>query len=218
MMSATQQQMGRWRTAVDLLLVVTLIAALLAWFFDPWQIAREGFRFRISWGTKPLIAIAVLIATRVWISRRAGIAVARPLLPRVALSIGFTLFSLVVLEYAFAWFGVPPGEPVFVVRGASGPAIRNDGSMVSDADLLWRFEPGTLFNGRTVNQLGFLDRPPSTCAGITWPMQPVWRSGNWFLGPVRTPHPSAFPSVGNSRRPGKVRCHQRLPVNPAPVV
>ena len=164
MTSATQQRMNRWRTVVDVLLVVTLIAALLAWFFDPWHIARDGFRLRISWGAKPLIAIAVLIAMRVGISRRAGAGdtAGHPLLPRVALSIGLTLFNLVVLEYALAWFGVPPGEPVFVVRGATGPAIRADGSMVSDADLLWRFQPGTVFNGRTVNQLGFLDREVST--------------------------------------------------------
>ncbi|MDA0577763.1 MAG: GDSL-type esterase/lipase family protein [Verrucomicrobia bacterium] len=57
--------------------------------------------------------------------------------------------------------GVPPGEAVFVVRGKTGPAIRADGSMVSDSDLLWRFQPGTVFNGRTVNELGFLDREVS---------------------------------------------------------
>lgn len=90
-----------------------------------------------------------------------GIRPTRRLLPRIALSIGITLLTLISLESLLGWFGVPQGEAVFVVQGKSGPAIRADGSMVGDSDLLWRFQPGTVFNGRTVNQLGYLDREVS---------------------------------------------------------
>jgi lysophospholipase L1-like esterase len=47
---------------------------------------------------------------------------------------------------------------VFVVRGEGGKPVRADGSMVSDATLLWRYQRGATFNGRQVNALGFLDR------------------------------------------------------------
>jgi len=151
----------RWRTGLDVALVVTLIIALLAWFFDPWQITREEFRLRVSWGIKPWLALAALIVARSWVTRNTEPAPARLLLPRIALSIGITLIAFITLETVLRWFGVPKGEAVFVVHGQSGPAIRADGSMVSDADLLWRFQPGTVFNGRTVNQLGYLDREVS---------------------------------------------------------
>jgi lysophospholipase L1-like esterase len=148
----------RWRTIIDLALVVTLIFALLAWFFDPWQMTWAGMRLRVSWGVKPWLAIAALMIARSWINQNAASAPNRLLLPRIALSIGITLLALLTLETALGWLGVPRGEGVFVVQGQSGPAIRADGSMVSDSDLLWRFQPGMVFNGRSVNQLGYLDR------------------------------------------------------------
>lgn len=160
-------------TLLDLALVVSLVALGLAWFFDPFRFVMEPVRFRISWGIKPMLAPVILVALRVWFARARGLSRAdgspRRLLPKVALALFMTGLPLVLFEEALARAGVPAGEPVFVVRGQGGQATRADGSMVKDADLLWRFEPGKVFNGRTVNSMGFLDREVSAIksAGVT---------------------------------------------------
>jgi lysophospholipase L1-like esterase len=154
-----------WLTCLDLALVVALVALGLAWFFDPFRWVMEPVRFRISWGLKPILAPVLLVALRIWFARSRGL-IGPPgspqrRLPKLALALFMTGLPLVLLEGVLARAGVPEGEPVFVVRGQGGQATRADGSMVKDADLLWRFEPGKVFNGRTVNALGFLDREVS---------------------------------------------------------
>jgi lysophospholipase L1-like esterase len=105
------------------------------------------------------------VLVRVWFARKYHTVLSektrRRLLPKIALALFMVLFPLVITEYALAFAGVPAGEPVFVMHGQKGEAIRADGSMVNDADLLWRFEPGKEFNGRIVNAMGFLDRDVS---------------------------------------------------------
>lgn len=159
-----------WLTMMDAALVMALVALWLAWYFDPFRVV-EPVRFRISWGLKPVLLPALLVVGRVWLMRAHGSALAarRRLLPRFALALFMTWLPLALLEELLALAGVPAGEPVSVVRGQEGPAIRADGSMVKDTDLLWRFVPGTVFNGRTVNSLGFLDREVSATksTGVT---------------------------------------------------
>lgn len=158
----------RWLRATDLAILLALAAALLAWFFDPFSLRSDLIRIRIRWDIRPYLVLAILLSARAALSRRAVPATRPRRLPRVNLGAGMTLGCLVLLESLLRVAGVPPGEPVFVVHGATGPAVRADGSMVADANLLWRFAPGTTFNGRTVNGMGFLDRevtaakPPRT--------------------------------------------------------
>ncbi|HEY8240159.1 MAG TPA: SGNH/GDSL hydrolase family protein, partial [Kiritimatiellia bacterium] len=82
----------------------------------------------------------------------------RRVAPRIALALAALLIPLALTEGILSLLGVPRGEAVFVSRDEAGEPVRADGSMVSDADVLWRFQPGTTFYGRRVNELGFLDR------------------------------------------------------------
>jgi len=166
------QQANKWLRLIDLAIVLTLFIALLAWFFDPIRFLVEPIRVRVSWGFKPVLVPVLLVALRVWFARtnlEVLSAHSRTrIMPKIALALCMTLIPLVVMEGALTLLGVPAGEPVFVMHGQGGKELRADGSMVSDADLLWRFEPGKVFNGRTVNSMGFLDRdvsvdkPPGT--------------------------------------------------------
>lgn len=161
-----------WLTLLDLALIAALVALWLAWYFDPFRLVIP-VRFRISWGIKPVLACLLLLGLRVWFWRVHGrdlaTAPSRRWLPKLGLALFMTWLPLALLEGALALAGVPAGEPVFVVRGQVGDATRADGSMVKDADLLWRFVPGKMFNGRRVNSLGFLDREVSAVksAGVT---------------------------------------------------
>ena len=159
---SNRRRAQRQLTLLDLTLVLALSAALLAWFFDPFQIAFGPVHGRISWGLKPILAPLLLLVLRVSFTRKfAGELSGDPRprrLPKVALALFMTLLVLALTDALLARLGVPAGEPVFLMHGQGGTAMREDGSMVKDADLLWRFEPGKTFNGRTVNALGFLDR------------------------------------------------------------
>lgn len=162
---------SRCLTLLDLAVVTALVAAWLAWFFDPFRWMSGPLSFRISWGLKPVLAVTLLVAWRSWFAHTCDLSAGtgRRLLPKVGLALSMTLMPLLLLEGALALAGVPKGEPVFVVKGEGGQATRADGSMVKDSDVLWRFAPGKVFNGRTVNALGFLDREVSAVksAGVT---------------------------------------------------
>lgn len=151
-----------WRSAarrlLDVALPVSLACALLAWLFDPFRAALGSFHLSIRWGWKPLIAVAICVALRAALKRMDTEPRPGRFVDRLALAFGMTLALLSGLEGALALAGVPKGEAVFVVKKADGAPMRADGSMVHDADLLWRFQPGAMFNGRVVNERGFLGR------------------------------------------------------------
>ncbi len=152
-----------WRGCllVDSALAVVLLVSLAAWFFDPLQVVLAGMRVRIRWGMEPILVLFALLAIRVGMRVRSGTS-HQPaprlaaLAPRLALSFSVVLVALLGVEGLLALAGVPRGEAVFAVRGADGVAMHAGGAMVSDPDLLWRFEPGKTFHGRAVNEFGFL--------------------------------------------------------------
>lgn len=152
-------------TLIDFALLMALTAALLAWFFDPFSLTLGPIRARISWNFKPILFPLLLLVLRVGFAHKHAKACAGDLrarrLPKASLGVFVTLLTLALMEVLLARLGVPAGEPVFLMRGQRGAPTRADGSMVKDADLLWRFEPGKVFNGRRVNALGFLDREVS---------------------------------------------------------
>jgi len=144
----------------DVALFALVSLALLAWFFDPLIIRPGGlFTIRISWGFKPVLAIVITAALCAGL-RSHGHPAPRP--PGLMIRLSFSLVVVLALLGGLEWMlkarGVPPGEAVFMVRGKEGGPVRADGSMIGDAELLWRFKPGTQFRGIPVNQAGFLDR------------------------------------------------------------
>ncbi len=187
-MNATAERKDdRWLTMLDLAILVVLLLASAGWFFEPFRLRHAGLQLKISMNIKPVLALLALLALRVaWAARSPAPRKPR-LLPKFSLGLGMVLLTLTGIEAGLKHLGVPKGEAVFVVRGREGESIRADGSMVSDPELLWRFKPGTVFNGRPVNQLGFLDREVSvvkpegvrriismgdSCTAQGWPAYP----------------------------------------------
>jgi lysophospholipase L1-like esterase len=146
-------------TALDVALIFALVLALLSWFFDPFRLAIGPVPLSVTWGRRPVVVLVALLGLRILL--RPDESAPPRILPRVALALAAMLVPLASIEAALALVGVPAGEPVFVLHGGGGQEMRAGGSMVTDADLLWRFQPGTIFNGRRINALGFLDREVS---------------------------------------------------------
>jgi lysophospholipase L1-like esterase len=158
--ASSSQEQGRLKRVVailDFALVLALAVALLAWLFDPFRLTLGPARLTVGWGLKPLVVPFALLLARIAAGRSLPLP-RRSGLSRVALALAAVLLPLAAIDGALALAGVKPGEAVFVVRGEGGEAVRADGSMVSDAVLLWKFQPGVDFNGRRVNKHGFLDR------------------------------------------------------------
>ncbi len=146
---------GRLVTALDAAVIVSLVVALLAWFFGRLRLTVGPARLSVVWGLRPVLVPLFLLALR-RLCEPAQAAAPR-LMPRFALGLAAMLVPLASIEAILGAFGVPEGKPVFVLHGGGGEEVRADGSMVTDTDLLWRFRPGATFLGRRVNPLGFLD-------------------------------------------------------------
>lgn len=159
MLSTAMSATSLRRALAGLFLLLALAGALLAWLYDPFRGACGPIRLSIAWGWKPLVVVAFALALRIAAGRgpRPG------LLDRLALGAGMVLLPLLAIEGVLAAAGVPRGA-VFAVQQKDGAPVRADGAMVHDADLLWRFQPGAEFNGRTVNEFGFLGRAPAAGA------------------------------------------------------
>jgi lysophospholipase L1-like esterase len=134
-------------------LFLAVAGALLAWLYDPFRGALGPVRISIAWGWKPAAAVAVALALRI----AAGRGTRPGLFDRPALGVGMVLLLLLAIEGALAAAGVSRGT-AFAVQQKDGAPVRADGAMVHDPHLLWRFQPGATFNGRVVNELGFLGR------------------------------------------------------------
>ena len=147
---------GRSLVAVDILLAVTLLVALLSWFFDPFRLSLGPAHLTVGWGPKPMLAPVLVLALRVFLARREERRGGR--LIRCSLSLGTVLVVLVALEGLLAVLGVERGPHVFEVRKRDGEPVQGGGSMVFDDQLLWRFKAGAMFHGRRINSMGFLDR------------------------------------------------------------
>jgi lysophospholipase L1-like esterase len=136
---------------LNILFVISAIAAPLAWLYDPWVVESGPLRLSVGWGWKPILVPLALLVVRSAIRRPPP-----PLwLKRCALAIASPLLLLTLCEALLKRAGVEADLPPMVIQGES----RDLGhSMISDARLLWRYAPGGIFNGRKVNQLGYLDR------------------------------------------------------------
>ena len=151
----SHRRAGKGLVAVDVLIALTLLVALLSWFFDPFKLWIGPAHLTVGWGFKPALVPVVLLVVRIVLASRGG--VGSGLLARVSLAIGTALVVVVSLEGVLGLLGVPRGSSVFEVTKQDGEPIQGS-AIVFDHQLLWRFKPGAMFNGRRVNAMGYLDR------------------------------------------------------------
>lgn len=151
---------------IDILFAVALMLAPVVWIMDPLRIAP--LPFTIHWGWKPLLAPVVLLlfgaAARRW-SRRKGTGARglweRGLFRKAVLAAGATFLFFLGLETALRAVGFEARLPPIAIRTGPRQEETRTRAVVSDRELLWRFNPGATIEGyeiNNINNLGFADR------------------------------------------------------------
>jgi lysophospholipase L1-like esterase len=146
--------------ALDALLVALLWLLPALWLLQSVRFSAGRLAVSVTWGWKPLAAVALVAFARLGAARRRGGRglLERPAGRRAALVPVSILIFLVVAEAALRLTGFQAAAAPIVVAGEHGGTPGTAEAIVPDLDLIWRFNPGAEFNGRRVNALGFLDR------------------------------------------------------------
>lgn len=149
---------------LDVLLFAGVVALPLAWLFDPLRLTWGPLNTTVSWGWKPVLVPALLLAARLALTRGATrgsglyqFGVMKKLTASWLVTWGFFMG----IEGALALARVQPGasSPI-VIRGEEDidtKAKEGDSKVILDPELLWRFAPGKGWDGIRINALGFRD-------------------------------------------------------------
>ena len=150
---------------LDVALLGLIILLPSIWIFGKLEAHPWNWQVRVSWGWKPLVGIPLLFVTRTWwkvFCKRSWTHVCGPwdvaVCKKLSLGVLVTLSFFVGAEKLLEWRNYEAPLPEIVIRGEESHDVVDARATISDRELLWKFNPGAEFNGRTVNQLGFLDR------------------------------------------------------------
>lgn len=150
---------------LDALLIVSLALVPFVWLVHPLLLHWGPMRLHIAWGLKPISAPFVILAVRLAVAR---LGASMGMSPRGFLATrGYKrLILLFVSTYLFVGFietalsaiGFKAELPpiIFVGKDSNGGIVKSD--TLPDAKLLFKYEPGSMFDGRRINQMGFRDR------------------------------------------------------------
>ena len=149
----------------DLGALILLVVLPMLWIFAPvsWMVGTRPLTlaWHIWWYALPALLFASRCALRRWVVRReiGGRALwenswFRKLV--FTLLMAFLFFDLLEVTLAKISFAVQLPDIVFEGKDAHGKILIAD--VESDPFLLWRFAPGSKFNGRKINQMGFRER------------------------------------------------------------
>lgn len=160
-----------FRTAIlvtlDILFMIALLLIPGVWLMNPLTLACGVMPVHIAWGLRPALAPVIIIITRLVIARWAFRSDPRcrglwdsAIFKKVCLALTATYVFFALCESALAWTQFNATLPPIIFQGSKngqGPlAIGSD--TIPDAELIYRFPPGTDFGGRRINSLGFRDR------------------------------------------------------------
>ena len=150
---------------LDTLLMGALLLIPFVWLAHPLQVHWGPMHLHIAWGLKPIVAPLVILAIRVALARLGtgwgmspcGLLETRGYKRLILLFVSTYLF-VGCIEMALAEIGFKAELPpiIFVGKNSEGGVIKSD--TLPDAKLLFKYEPGSMFDGHRINQLGFRDR------------------------------------------------------------
>ncbi len=150
---------------VDLLLIATVIMLPVVWLMQQLTLHLGFVTLSISWGAKPVGFFVMLFAIRIALTI-VGKKAKQPVRGCIGHpAIGpFLVGVMAIFIILFGWENLLERQgfsaeiqPVVIVGEESKPEPKSK-VFYKDPELLWRFRPGVMFNGRPVNQMGFLDR------------------------------------------------------------
>ncbi|TAN39098.1 MAG: SGNH/GDSL hydrolase family protein [Verrucomicrobia bacterium] len=163
---STAAPMPRWSVLIlilDILFFTALFYLPYAWLSEPrwWHIGWLHLSISLSW-KKTTVALLVLLPLRFWLRSRGAPGrglLERPFFQKITLALGAVYIFIAACEGLLAVAGFKADNlPPVIFKGMDE---RNRESVVQtlpDPELLWRFEPGGMFQGVRVNTLGFRDR------------------------------------------------------------
>jgi len=159
----------------DALALALLLTLPLLWIFAPVQVAlgaRHGsLNWHIWWYLLPVLLLAARRALQKWAAGRAVQASAfyeQGWFLKVAFGLLVTFLFFDVAEVVLTKIDFSVQLPQVIFEGKDARGKINIADVVSDPVLLWRFQPGSTFNGRKINRMGFRERevdsvkPPGT--------------------------------------------------------
>ena len=150
---------------LDFLLAVAVLTLPVWWLFER-VVAQIGpMRLRVTWGYKPVVFLLLILVARVIASvmlRKRGQSI-RGWAGHPAVG---PLLAGVLLIFVLLWgwekklerAGFSAELPGIVIVGEERADPLKSKYHYNDPELLWRWRPGVMFNGRKVNAMGFLDR------------------------------------------------------------
>jgi len=161
---------------LDTALFISVILTILAWFFDPLQLTTDAFKFRVSWGMKPIVLTLLILTARVIGRnqlRKTQPGICGPAdsswFRKSMLAVIMPFIFLLILEWmaGLAGASVDIFSPI-VVQGEQDEDTTVSKGVVHDPELLWRFEPGYKWGKKQINSHGFrtweftADKPSNT--------------------------------------------------------
>ena len=149
----------------DLLLIVALLIAAVSWLIERLILELGFLRMTVSWGIKPvaflLIALVLRVALSLAFKQRGWSArglIGNPWVGPLVLGVTMVFALLWGWETVLERRGFAARIPPIVIVGKDETPRAKSKYHFMDPELLWRWRPGAVFNGRPVNRMGFLDR------------------------------------------------------------
>ncbi|MCX6995500.1 MAG: SGNH/GDSL hydrolase family protein [Kiritimatiellaeota bacterium] len=145
---------------VDGLFFIALLILPLVWLANPLHWKVGPLHLTVHWGWKPVLAPVLLLLAgaglrRSWLAR--GL-LGRPSFQKPALALISIYLFMAAFEGMLAWRGFAAHLPPVVFVGQNNAGGKQVVDTLPDPELIFRFKPGSLFEGRRINQLGFRDR------------------------------------------------------------
>ncbi len=149
----------------DLLLVLNLLIMLLAWLLDPFRLNLGPMHLTVHGGLKPILILVLILGVRqllAWAFAR-GYPRVRDLwesaiFKKICFALISTYVFLALLESVLVWTRFNAALPPIVFQGKNNQGGIQKSDTLPDAELIFRFQPGSYFAGRRINSLGFRDR------------------------------------------------------------
>ncbi|MDH3327700.1 MAG: GDSL-type esterase/lipase family protein [Desulfobulbaceae bacterium] len=150
---------------VDLLLIAMVFLLPVSWLMEQVVLDLRIARITVSWEAKLIAFFVLLLALRIALTI-VGKKVEQPVRGCVGHpAVGpFLLGVMAIFLLLFGWEkllerqGFSAEIPAIVIIGEDTKPEPKSKYFYKDPELLWRWRPGAMFNGRPVNQMGFLDR------------------------------------------------------------
>lgn len=150
---------------LDLMVIAALLVFPAAWLLDPFLLFLGPMHLTVHWGLKPVLAPAVLLLMR-GILKGLGGRMAGAIsglwetsgFKKLTLALVSTYLLFAAVETILTWTDFNVELPPIVIQGKNNEGGLDIPKTTPDAELLFRLIPGTYFQGRVINSMGFRER------------------------------------------------------------